>query len=282
MKLNRATLFAFFTLGLFISAFAQTDPTGNYQNYSSDKLNFSYPANWKITDRSEKQIQQVNLVPESGNALIIVIAYRPKITTDEEFEQLKDSVTKPYVEKILKGFTSAQRTEICATIGDLKVPGFRISGLYNNEESMSDVFSFAVNGRFFNLVYMRSNRMGAKTDSAWENINKTLRLKDKDSDKLLNVMVDTDNNAVINTRAIKLPKPIFPSVGSTNVAYKSHISIRVTVDEKGDVISAKGVDGDVKFFPAAIKAAKEAKFTPQLVCGEPAIFSGIIVYVFIR
>jgi hypothetical protein len=277
-------LSVFFTIGLCFSVVAQSTSPDNSQNYSGEKLSFSYPANWKITDKSTQKIQQLNLVPESGNALIMVIAYRPKISTQDEFEQVKVAVTQPYIEKISKGFVSSNRTQVCTKTNDLQIPGFRITGLYNQEESASDIFSFVMDGKFFNLIYMRANKESSKTDLAWNTINKTLKVKDQKSDKSPLLIIDLENDAVINSKAIKLPKPIFPSTQRTLAWFKytETVEVRVTIDEHGDVISAKAISGNPRLQPAAIQAAKQAKFTPAYLCGELSKFSGIIVYNFVH
>jgi TonB family protein len=62
------------------------------------------------------------------------------------------------------------------------------------------------------------------------------------------------------------------------------VEVKITIDENGDVISAKAgrYPGDPALQLAAIQAAKGAKFTPTSVCGEPAKIYGRIVYEFGR
>lgn len=267
-----------FTLGLCFTVAAQAAPPNNSPSYSGEKISFNYPENWKITDKSNQQIQQLNLVPKDGNALIMVIAYRPKMSTYEEFEQVKAAVTQPFVEKISKGFLFSNRTEICTKINDSIIPGFRITGLYNKEESTGDIFSFSLDDKFFNLIYMRANKESSKTDLAWNTIIQTLKVKDRNSDKS-KIIIDLENNAVINSRATKLSKPFYPSGARLDAAT---VEVRVMIDENGDVISAKVISGDPSFHPVAIQAAKESKFTRAYLCGELTKFSGIIVYNFVR
>lgn len=268
-------------LGFFVSA--QT--TGS-RNYSGEKLSFSYPANWKIVDKSAKQVQQLNLIPESGTALIMIIAYRHKISTYEEFDQLNSGISQPYIGKISQSFSSSRRATTCTKIKNSSVPGYRITGLYNNEESLSDIFAFALDGKFFNLIYMRAVKDASKTDLAWSAIRETLTAREGNSETPSTFLIDLDNNAVLNSLAIKLPKPIFPSAGVQTgpVRLRSTIpvQVRVVIDENGDVISAKAISGDPAYFPAAIMAAKKAKFQPAHICGELTKITGIILYNFIR
>jgi hypothetical protein len=273
-------------VGLILTIKGQTASEITKKDYSSDKLSFSYPSTWIITDKSSKTVQQLNLVPEGGKSLILVIAYRNKVSDQSEFYQLKESITKPYVEKISSRFSSSNKTEICTKINNSSIPGYRISGKYDDRESLSDVFSFVMGEKFINLVYLRTIEEGLKSDKVWDFICETLITKNKNSENLIPTIIDLENDAVINSKAKKLPKPewIFvPEVAlKANRGYTITIAIRVLIDENGDVISAKAVEGDLRYFPAAIKAAKEAKFGQFLVCGKPGKHSGILTYNFVH
>ena len=80
-----------------------------------------------------------------------------------------------------------------------------------------------------------------------------------------------------NSRAVKLVQPIFPSGFK---APKDKILIRITIDENGDVISAKSVSGNMQLMGYAENAAKGSKFQPAVVCGKPAKITGLIEYIF--
>lgn len=271
-------------VGLILTIKGQSASEITKKEYSGDKLSFSYPSNWKITDKGSKTVQQLNLVSENSKSLILVIAYRNKVSDQNEFYQLKESITKPFVEKISSRFTSSNNTEICTKINNSSIPGYRISGKYDDEESLSDVFSFVMGEKFINLVYLRTVEDGLKSDKAWGFICESLITKNKNSENLIPTIIDLENEAVINSKAIKLPKP--EAIFVPEVALKANrgltiaITIRVYIDENGDVISAKAVKGDLRYFPAAIKAAKEAKFGQFQVCGKPGKHSGIIRYIF--
>lgn len=279
MNLDKIIFLALFTIGLCSPVATQLTSPQDNKNYLGEKLNFTYPADWKIMDKSTQQIQQLNLTPETGNALIMIIAYRPKISTQDEFEQVKGAVTAPYFEKLTKSFGQLGQIDICTKIIDSKVPGLRLNGLYNKEESTSDIFSFAIGNKFFSLIYMRANKESSKTDLAWDTVTKSLRVENKNSDKSSTILIDAKNNAVLNPKAIKLTKPIYPS--GTGALVDQTIEVRVTIDENGSVISTKAISGNIRFYPAAEQAAKDSKFSPSYMCGEVTKISGIIVYNFV-
>lgn len=84
------------------------------------------------------------------------------------------------------------------------------------------------------------------------------------------------NGGVLNGRAINLPKPIVPP----DINASGAVSVRVWLDEEGNVISAKAVSGNFCLGQAAVEAAKKAKFSKTFLSKQPVKVSGIIVYNF--
>ncbi len=58
------------------------------------------------------------------------------------------------------------------------------------------------------------------------------------------------------------------------------VQVQVTIDEDGNVISASAVSGHPLLRQAAAAAARQAKFQPTLLSGEPVRVTGTIVYNF--
>ena len=86
---------------------------------------------------------------------------------------------------------------------------------------------------------------------------------------------------VLNGKALSLPKPIYPeaavSAGASGV-----VTVEVTIDEKGRVISARALSGHKLLQSAAVQAAHKARFSPTLLSGEPVKITGLLTYNFIR
>jgi TonB family protein len=85
---------------------------------------------------------------------------------------------------------------------------------------------------------------------------------------------------VLNGKAISLPMPAYPE---TALAAKAQgvITVQVTIDEEGNVISANAVSGHPLFRAAAETAALEAKFSPTLLQGAPVRVTGVLTYNFV-
>lgn len=84
---------------------------------------------------------------------------------------------------------------------------------------------------------------------------------------------------VLNGRAVSLPTPVYPREARESGA-SGNVTVQVTVDEQGNVISAKAVSGHALLQEAAVSAAREAKFKPMTVDGQPVKVSGVITYNF--
>jgi protein TonB len=58
------------------------------------------------------------------------------------------------------------------------------------------------------------------------------------------------------------------------------VVVEVTVDESGRVSEARATSGPALLRDAAVSAARQARFPPPVVAGQPARLSGVINYTF--
>jgi len=91
----------------------------------------------------------------------------------------------------------------------------------------------------------------------------------------------TLTKGVVNGTAIDLPKPTYPAV-ALRINLTGNVNVQVLINESGDVVSAKAVDGHPFLKLEAERAAKKARFKPTLLSGEPVKVNGVIVYKFTR
>lgn len=75
------------------------------------------------------------------------------------------------------------------------------------------------------------------------------------------------------------PEPTYPPIARAAGA-EGTVSVRVMVDEEGNVIKAEAVSGHPLLQGAAVAAAREAKFKPTSLDGKPVKVTGLISYVF--
>jgi len=93
--------------------------------------------------------------------------------------------------------------------------------------------------------------------------------------------VTTVSLGVINGKAANLPKPPYPPAAKA-VGASGAVQVHVLIDETGNVVSAKAVNGHPLLRDAAERAAKSAKFTPTFLSKVPVKVNGLIVYDFTR
>ena len=89
----------------------------------------------------------------------------------------------------------------------------------------------------------------------------------------------TISGGVVNGKASNLVKPPYPPAAKA-VRASGAVNVQVTIDEKGNVISASAVSGHPLLRAAAVQAARSSKFNPTMLSGTPVRVTGIIVYNF--
>ncbi|HVF57776.1 MAG TPA: energy transducer TonB, partial [Pyrinomonadaceae bacterium] len=87
------------------------------------------------------------------------------------------------------------------------------------------------------------------------------------------------SGGVLNGKAVSLPKPQYPAIARTARA-SGTVTVQVTIDENGSVISARAVGGHPLLQAAAVAAARQARFSPTLLSGQPVKVRGTITYEF--
>jgi periplasmic protein TonB len=88
------------------------------------------------------------------------------------------------------------------------------------------------------------------------------------------------SGGVLNGKAISLPKPVYPAIARTARA-SGQVTVQVTIDENGNVISARAVGGHPLLQAAAVAAARGARFSPTKLSGQPVKVTGVITYNFL-
>ena len=91
--------------------------------------------------------------------------------------------------------------------------------------------------------------------------------------------VKTVAGGVVNGKATSLPKPPYPA-SARAVRAEGQVNVQVLIDENGNVVSASAISGHPLLRIAAQQAARQAKFAPTVIAGQPARVSGVIIYNF--
>lgn len=88
------------------------------------------------------------------------------------------------------------------------------------------------------------------------------------------------SGGVLNGKAISLPKPPYPPIARAARAAGT-VTVQVTIDESGKVISARAVGGHPLLQQAAVQAAYGARFSPTQLSGQAVKVTGVITYNFV-
>ncbi len=85
---------------------------------------------------------------------------------------------------------------------------------------------------------------------------------------------------MLNGKAISLPLPPYPPIAKAANASGS-VTVQITIDEEGNVISASAASGHPLLRAAAVTAAREAKFSPTKLNGQAVKVVGVLLYNFV-
>jgi TonB family protein len=88
------------------------------------------------------------------------------------------------------------------------------------------------------------------------------------------------SGGVLNGRAISLPLPPYPPIARAAKA-SGTVAVRVLIDEDGKVTEAQAVSGPALLRKAAEEAARNARFAPTQLSGQPVKVTGVITYNFV-
>ncbi|HXQ71670.1 MAG TPA: TonB family protein [Pyrinomonadaceae bacterium] len=88
------------------------------------------------------------------------------------------------------------------------------------------------------------------------------------------------SGGVLNGKAISLPKPQYPPIARAAHAAGT-VTVQVLIDENGSVVSAKAVSGHPLLQAVAVAAARQARFSPTKLSGQPVKVTGVIQYNFV-
>jgi periplasmic protein TonB len=87
------------------------------------------------------------------------------------------------------------------------------------------------------------------------------------------------SGGVLNGKAISLPAPAYPDM-ARRAGASGLVEVEVVIDINGKVISARATSGPALLRQAAEMAARQARFNPTLLSGQPMRVSGVISYNF--
>ncbi len=86
----------------------------------------------------------------------------------------------------------------------------------------------------------------------------------------------TISGGVLNGKAISKPAPAYPAIAKAARA-SGAVTVQITVDESGRVVSASAVSGHPLLQQAAVGAVRNWRFSPTLLSGQPVKVTGQVI-----
>jgi TonB family protein len=279
MKCLLILLFAFIVTS--ISAQTSEPPA---KTFDKDGLKFNYPADWNVTDKSSEDSQRVLLSKENTTVLISILSPRLFIRSPKQFRDIQASAFKTYISAISKSLSSPrgkpEQEYLCLDFNGRKITGTKFTGFYNNEPGKGEAYPLVLGDRFLALAYIRTDKEAEKTDVVWQELIKSISLEGSNKDSAGSFAEsEIVDEGVLNSRAINLAKPWYPKA-LRDAGASGEVVVKVEINEKGKVVSAKAISGNKLLYYDSEAAAKKSKFTPTMVCGTPVKVTGTIIYNF--
>jgi len=133
---------------------------------------------------------------------------------------------------------------------------------------------------FYHLVIIVTEGDKTLTKYVWISAIDGTILKTEDEKKATTSTGVMIEGGVLNGKAISLPLPVYPEIARAARA-SGAVTVQIAIDEQGSVVSAKAVSGHPLLQGAATTAARQAKFSPTFLQGQPVSVTGQLVYNFV-
>lgn len=252
------------------------------KRFDVDKLSFEYPAEYSLTDESTDQAQQLILTRRGSSVKLAIVATR-RLILSNDLPAAIDNSTQPLIKKVALTLGDSkkpvERTSFTTQVGPKEAEGVRL----RSSGSTGEVIWLRLGLRLISLSVVSSATDEAAGSQLWQTIRSSLKVEAP----ILAVMetgaepTDTTiEGSVLNGRAIALPKPAYPLIARAAHA-SGTVVVQVLIDEQGNVSAARAVDGNPLLQAVSVAAARQAKFSPTLLEGEPVKVTGVIQYNFV-
>lgn len=247
--------------------------------YSKEGLSFDYPSGWTVEEKGDAETLRVVVSRAGISTFIEVASPRSPVATHEQRVSEQERLWVPAVEEMqqrlgLKKKFPAKEEYRCPPFGERPGVGVILSGRFEGRSAKGEVYGMIAASRYVNVSLFRTERDERDANAALKTVLETLKVEgEKDGEKKMVLGV------VVDGKAVSKPKPDYPeSLKAAGVA--GQVVVKLTIDEKGDVIEAHADSGEPQLRDAAEAAAMRAKYTPTTLCGRPVKVSAVITYTF--
>jgi len=270
---------------LSVSTYAQSAGT-ELNHFAAEWISFDYPSGYSVTEESTLETQQF-VIKRKGSSVQLTIVVTQRAVLRNELPAAIENFTEPLLKQVAvtlgSSKSSSERTSFQTQIGTKQAEGVRLRST-RSETKTGEVIWVRWKLRLIALVFVRADADKSVGAELWQTVSSSLRVEAPVLTAAATGTEPTQNDkiegGVLNGKALALPQPAYPPL-----ARAAHVSgtvmVQVLIDEQGNVSAAHAVDGHPLLQSVCVAAAREAKFSPTLLEGEPVRVTGVIQYNFI-
>lgn len=281
---NLAACIAMMISFLSPSIYAQSaGPALNH--FAAENISFDYPGGYSVTEESTPEAQQF-LIKRKGSSVQLTIVVTQRLVRQKELPMAIENFREPLVKNIavtLGPGNTPERSSFKTQIGTRQAEGIRLRSTLNGTKT-GEVIWLRWSLHLVGLAFVRSDKDESAGAELWRTVSSSLKIEPPVVTAMAAGSEPTENNkiegGVLNGKALALPQPAYPPL-----ARAAHVSgtvtVQVLIDEQGNVVSAHAVDGHPLLQSVCVAAARQARFSPTLLDGEPVKVTGVIQYNFV-
>lgn len=268
----------------FLSVSICAQPASESNRFASEGISFAYPAGYSVTEEHTPDEQQF-VIKRKGSSVQLTIVVTQRLVLRDELEAASKSFTDLLLKKVAlgPGETSPERSSFKSQVGTKQAEGIRLRSKRGTKTGEAIWLRWSL--RLIGLSFVRSSADESVGAELWETVSSSLRVEAP-------VIVGTSAGAevpenerieggVLNGKALSLPQPPYPPLARAAHA-SGAVSVQVLIDEQGNVVSAHAIDGHPLLQPVSVAAARQARFSPTFLDGEPVKVAGVIKYNFVK
>lgn len=272
---------------LSLSVYAQS-PDPKLNHLATREISFDYPAGYSVADESTTDVQRF-IITRKGSSTRLTIVVRRPVTLSGESPAAIESFNEPIIKEVglTLGLTnSAARSAIKTQVGPREAEGVRLRSLRIRKRT-GEVIWLRMSFHLVALSFVRADADEAVESPLWETVRSSLKVEAPVIAVTTEGVDSTKGSTrkpiiggVLNGKALALPKPAYPPIARAAHA-SGPVVVQVLIDEEGNVVEARAVSGHPLLQAVSVAAAREAKFSPTRLEGEPVKVAGVIQYNFI-
>jgi len=270
---------------LSVSTYAQSAGT-ELNHFAAEWISFDYPSGYSVTEESTPETQQF-VIKRKGTSVRLTIVVTQRAVLRNELPAAIENFTEPLLKQVAvtlgSSKSSSERTSFQTQIGTKQAEGVRLRST-RSETKTGEVIWVRWKLRLIALVFVRADADKSVGAELWQTVSSSLRVEAPVLTAVATGTEPTENDkiegGVLNGKALALPQPAYPPLARA-AHISGTVSVQVLIDEQGNVTSAHAVDGHPLLQSVCVAAARQARFSPTLLEGEPVKVTGVIRYNFI-